>query len=160
MRQETPAVVAWNEAIRPSGGCASTAFCAARNCGVKVSLKFDSCKTHACQPSARRLPKAPRCPKLPKTIGHASGHRGRHAKRLMDAHKVSIHHVKRDSICIRNVRFWRSTYDVLSGPRACLPLLSRKLGSPCLAALGAAEAPNATAAGFFPAQSSGSRSST
>jgi hypothetical protein len=30
--------------------------------------------------------------------------------------------VKRDSICIRNVRFWRSTFGVLSSrPRACLP---------------------------------------
>jgi hypothetical protein len=34
MRQETPAVVAGNEAIRPSGGCASSAFCAARNYGA------------------------------------------------------------------------------------------------------------------------------
>jgi hypothetical protein len=34
MRQETPAVVAGNEAIRPSGGCASTAVRAARNYGA------------------------------------------------------------------------------------------------------------------------------
>ena len=42
MRQETPAVVAGNKAIRPSGECASTAVCAARNHGAGRSDRIGS----------------------------------------------------------------------------------------------------------------------
>jgi hypothetical protein len=45
MRQETPAVAAGNKAIRPSGGCASTAFCAVSNYGAGRSDRIGSWPT-------------------------------------------------------------------------------------------------------------------